>query len=101
MDAGLTPELKSVREMGISHAEFFRTLSSALEGEQFTVSDHGARVSYAGGIIELTLSEERIRKLGSLVLPSTVVEFKFSGLSQQQADRFMDRFELYFRRGGG
>ncbi|MDH3688454.1 MAG: hypothetical protein OEU36_03090 [Gammaproteobacteria bacterium] len=101
MDACLTPEFKFVREMGISHAEFFRSLSSALIGEEFTVSDRGARVSYAGGIIELTLSEERIRKLGSLGLPRTMVEFKFSGLSQQQADRFMDRFELHFRRGGG
>lgn len=87
--------------MGISHADFFRSLPGALDGQKVMMSSNAVRIKEGKGVIELLLSAQTERTLGAMRLPTTMVEFKFRGLSREQVDRFMDRFELHFQRGGG
>lgn len=89
------------REMGISHAEFWRTLPSAVDNQAYTLRDDTVTIADASRTIEIRLSPERDRRLGSLTLPTTTIRFTFIGYSRSQIDRFMARFDLYFQRGGG
>ena len=89
------------RDMGISHGEFFRTLPAALGDWPFQVERTRVTVGEGGrgGIIEL--GPQRERRIASLSLPATRVSFRFSGLSEDEVGRLMQRFDLYFQRGGG
>ena len=89
------------REMGLTHAEFFRTLPAAMGGQDYVVA--GSRVSVENGDRRLTISldPEGERRIALLRLPVTRVTFEFSGYTQQDIDAFMQRFERRFQRGGG
>jgi hypothetical protein len=89
------------REMGISHAEFFRTLPAAIGHRPYTVSDNTVVITDATRQAQIQLSAEGERKLGSLRLPSTTVSFSFSGYTRSEVERFMVQFDLCFQRGGG
>jgi len=90
-----------VRKMGISHAEFFRTLPAAIGHRPYTVSDNTVVITDATRQAQIQLSAERERKLGSLRLPSTTVSFIFTGYARSEVERFMMQFDLCFQRGGG
>jgi hypothetical protein len=88
-------------DMAISHAEFFRLLPDAIAGARWQAE--GSRISIAqpDGRVEILLSSERTRRIASLSLPVTNVTLSFDGFSEEAIERFMSRFHLYFRRGGG
>ncbi len=87
--------------MGISHAEFRRTLPRALEHQAYEILADHIIVTDSLGTLEIRLSPEHGRKLGALTLPVTNVQFTFKGYSSSEVTSFMQRFDLYFRRGGG
>lgn len=58
-------------------------------------------VTVADGRIEISLGTERSRTIGSFRLPVTTVNFRVCGVSAALLKTFMERFDLYFRRGGG
>ncbi len=87
--------------MGISHAEFRRTLPRALEHQTYEILADHIIVTDALGTLEIRLSPEHSRKLGALTLPVTNVQFTFKGYSSSEVTSFMQRFDLYFQRGGG
>ena len=71
-------------EMGVSHVVFFRSLAQLPEGS-----------------IEIILGEECERRLGLIRLPYTPVTFRYTGLSDEEREKFQARFNLTFQRGGG
>jgi hypothetical protein len=88
--------------MGISHADFFRTLEVLLEGKSHTVSGTWIDIPGEGQRVTISLSQQRERRLGPLIkLPVTDVEIAFSGYPEAQRRAFMERFEIIFHRGGG
>ena len=89
------------REMGVSHVVFFRSLAQLPEGWVQQTRDDGATLAYAGGTIDIMLGEERERRLGLIRLPYTPVTFRYTGLSDEDRERFQERFDLTFQRGGG
>ena len=89
------------RDMGITHSELFRTLPSALAALPYTVQGHDVIINDSTRRLVITLSPESRRRLGALSLPTTQVDFTFSGYSSQDIDRFMTRFDRAFQRGGG
>ena len=89
------------REMGITHAEFFRSLVPAVAPATFTVSGRSISVIGAPGKVEITLSEERERRIALLRLPVVDVEIELSGFDPDALDRFLTRFDRAFQRGGG
>lgn len=89
------------REMGYTHADFFRTLPAAIENKPHVIDGKQIIVMEDDRSLTITLAPETQRKIASLQLPVTQVTFYFSGYSQSDVDDFMQRFELYFRRGGG
>ena len=89
------------REMTITHAEFLRSLAPAVAPATFTV--HGRSISVIGapGGVEITLSEERERRLALLRLPVVDVEIELSGFEPDALERFLTQFDRAFQRGGG
>ena len=89
------------REMGITLSEFQRTLTSAVSPLTLSWEGQVVPVNHPVGHIQINLGETSERKLGSFRLPVTPVEFLFVGLQQNERREFIERFDLYFHRGGG
>ena len=90
-----------VRDMGLSHREFFRSLQPLEREWQCQIRDDGVLIHYDEGEIDIVLGKEGRRKIATMSLPRTEVRFYFSGLSALQRQKFFHRFELAYRRGGG
>jgi hypothetical protein len=87
--------------MGLTHAEFMRSLPSATDGLTFSHDAGHIRIDAPSGKVEIELGPQRVRRVGSLVLPTMSVTLRFSGFTKRQMDAFMERFDLHFHRGGG
>jgi hypothetical protein len=89
------------REMGVTHADFLRTLPKALDGIPFYIT--GATITVQDGPRRLTirLGPEQERRIARLRLPATLVHFEFLDYHQVEIAAFMRRFERCFQRGGG
>lgn len=94
-------QIRIVREMAITHADFFRGLAAALAGRPYAVQHQGGVIGEDGRRIAITLSNEEERSVGALRLPVTRAEFVFSGYMQADAEAFMEQIGRYFQRGGG
>ena len=88
-------------EMGITRAEFLRTLPAAVGEQRFTVVDDSVRIEEGTRRLLISLENQRERVIGSLRLPILTVNFEFRGYASDEVERFMERFMLYFHRGGG
>lgn len=87
--------------MGISHAEFFRTLPAAVEPGSFHVIDNTVCVETPEGAFEIRLSPQAERRIAALRLPVTVVELRFPGWTPSRVEAFLKHFDRCFQRGGG
>ncbi len=87
--------------MGISHAEFFRTLPAALAGRPHQITGNRVLVREGERRIVIHLSPQRERAIGALRLPKTDVRFSFTGYPRQAIEDFMAYFNSRFQRGGG
>ena len=87
--------------MGLTHAEFFKTLPPAIEYHPYTVDGVLVRIDYDGRHLVIELGPEQVREIALLRMPHAEVTFSFHRFSEEQREQFMQRFDLYFRRGGG
>ena len=89
------------REMGITQKAFLLTLPSAIRSLPYRVHGREIAISHPQGSVRILLHETGARKIASIELPVTRVEFEFRGLDGQARADFMARFDLCFHRGGG
>lgn len=98
------------REMGCTLAEWLRWLPIAVDAASNTLQtqepvmgtgDGQAIVWLSEGHLTLTWSVLPPRRLGLAVLPRLRVQFSFEDVPPLALQRFMVRFDLYTRRGGG
>ena len=102
VDEFMSPETTVRKEMGLTYADFFRSLSQLPRGWVHETFSDGATLKYADGTIQISLGPQRERRLTELVkIPFIEVIFKFMDLSEAEIDRFQSRFDLTFQRGGG
>jgi len=97
----LTEEIVRYREMGITHAEFFRLLPRLAPAADVSHAADRIGISLANGRAEVLLGEESERRIGNMRLPVAPLEFRFFGMKPAEVDVFMARFDLTFRKGGG
>lgn len=90
-----------VKEMGLSHREFFRTIVSALGTDKFEKWDTRILLTTRDQTIEITLGVEGERRIALMVVPRTMVTLTFTSYTQAQADTVLKRFDMMFKRGGG
>ena len=89
------------REMTITHAEFLRSLVPAVAPATFSVDGLSISVVGAPGKVEITLSEQRERRIALLRLPVVDVDIELSGFEPDALKRFLTQFDRSFQRGGG
>lgn len=89
------------RDMAVSHADFHRTLPAALGRRPVTGVDGTVTLEDRGRKVTIELGPEQTRTLGQIVLPLTHVRIAFTGYEEGDVKVFLDRFDAYFRRGGG
>ena len=89
------------KDMGITHAEFFRLLPRALGPEAY--SQDGTRVVRQDGNrrLEITLGPEGERRLALMRVPRTAVTLTFSGYSDDDRGAALALFDRAFQRAGG
>jgi hypothetical protein len=87
--------------MTISHADFFRLLPKALDGRHHVISENSIRVTVETGSVEIGFSNEGIRKAGAFELPVTFITVQFENISDEARQRFLERFDMTYHKGGG
>ncbi len=90
-----------VKEMGINHADFFRILPTALDTTDYQRSATGAVLENGDKRLEISLGPEGKRTIALLSLPVTMVTLRFENYGADELTSAMERFNLYYRRGGG
>ena len=93
--------VRIAKEMGISHAEFFRVLPRLLDGLEAETEGNRVRIREDGRSVEIVLGLEQVRSLGLVKLPYTNVELVFHDFDEARRQAFIAEFELQFFRGGG
>lgn len=83
------------------HATFFRELPDAIEHRPFEVTGNAVKVYDNGKIINITVSEEELKTLGSLKLPMEHIVFEFPEHTQEEADKFIASYRNHTIRCGG
>ena len=89
------------RELGLTHAEFYRSLPPAIAHRAYTVDDNRVRIADGTRAVTIELGPQRYRSIASLRLPYVEATFRFIGFATREREAFMTRFERYFQRGGG
>ena len=90
-----------VKDMGITHADFFRSVRPLLEAVDHALRDDVVTLRLDAGTVEIRLGPEGRRSLGNFHLPRTRVELRFRDCAPDTIDTFIARFDTRFRRGGG
>ena len=97
----MNDDIVIVKEMGLSHQEFYRTIASALGTHQFERGDARVLLTTGDLILNIELSVESERRIALMVIPRTVVTLRFKNYTQAQVDVTIKRFDMVFKRGGG
>jgi len=93
--------IKVSREMQLTRDEFLRELPQTIDQQTYRVSGNKITIQDGSRQVEITLSDEGTRDMGSLHLPMERVEFEFTGYSQEEVETFLERFDQGTQRVGG
>lgn len=90
------------REYGCTEDEWLRWMPEAVHGHAWTQPRPGSlQVSIGPGSLVLDWQVLAPRAIALIRLPRMSVNFRFSGVSVDQREAFMKRFDLHLQRGGG
>jgi hypothetical protein len=89
------------QEMTISRDDFLRSLPGAVAGAAFEVAGSEIRPAEPGQGWRIVFDALPDLRLGVVRLPRHRVAIFLAGYDAAATRRFLERFELYFRRGGG
>lgn len=87
--------------MGLTHADFFRSLPSAMGQHPYRVEGNTVYGEVFDGSVEIRIGEPKIRRIALMAIPYSTVSFLFRGVSSEQQQQFKTHFDLRFQRGGG
>jgi len=89
------------REMGLTHADFWRLLPRAMGEHAYEVQSNRVLARLHQGRLEITIGEQQVRKIALLHIPYAVVSFVFEDVTETEQLAFKAHFDLHFQRGGG
>jgi hypothetical protein len=89
------------REMGCTPAELRGWLAAAHGAALLHWRDDGADLALGAGHLRLDWQALPPRRIALLVLPRLRLRFAFEGVADDDRRRWLRRFDLHTRRGGG
>ena len=101
MSTAPSPDTHLIREMSITHNEFFRLLPRAVNDAAVARQGNRIDITTGTGLVKITLAPETVRKLAMLEFPVTEVTIEFNGFSASERVAFLARFDLAYQKGGG
>ena len=93
--------MKIVRQMGYTHADFFRLLPGAMGDYRYEVDGLRVLAQVGEGTLTITLGPEGQRRLVLVVIPQTTIMFEYQGVSDVDREAFVKFFDLRFMKGLG
>ena len=96
-----TPVITVIREMTITHDDFFRLLPRALKNRPYQTTDQGVLITLNNGTLKITLMPQTGRTIGALMLPVTRIAFEFENCTAEERRQFFAGFDLAYQKGGG
>jgi len=93
--------MKIEREMGYTHADFFRLLPRAMGTNSYEINGLEINCKLPSGTLRITLGEELERRLVLVVMPYTHVTFEYHDVSDEDREAFVKYFDLRFMKGLG
>lgn len=98
---GSFPDINYSKDMGVTHADFFRLLPSAMGDHPYRIEGNTVHGDVAGGSVVIAIGEQQVRRIALLEIPFANVTFSFRGVSPEQQEAFSSHFDLRYQRGGG
>lgn len=95
-------ELK--RDMAVTHVEFYRLITKTISNSELVIFDrNNSSVSFpfSNGEINIFLEKQKIRKIASMKIDHTPMNFKFMNLSKDEMQTYIQKFDITFQKGGG
>jgi hypothetical protein len=89
------------QDMSISRDDFLRGLPGAVDHAPFRIDGDEIRPLDPAARWRIVLSPLADLSIGMLALPRQRVEIFLAGCGAEETQRFLERFELYYRRAGG
>ena len=96
-----TPDIIYSRDMGLTHADFFRLLPAAMGPHTYRIDGNTVSGEINDGTVEIRLGEQQERRIALMCIPFATVDFAFRGVTKEQQETFKANFDLRFQRGGG
>lgn len=93
--------MKVVKEMGYTHADFFRLLPGAMGHHPYEIDGLCVRCKLKTGTLTMTLGPEGVRKLVLVEIPKTEIVFEYDNVSDEERMAFTEYFDLRFMKGLG
>lgn len=95
------PDIEYARDMGLTHADFFRLLPAAMGPHNYRVDGNTVHGDVHAGSVEIRIGEQQERRIALMRIPFAQVSFVFRGVTKEQQQAFKENFDLRFQRGGG
>ena len=99
--AGTNDPFSVVKEMALTHADFFRAIARALGTDDFEKKPDGVVLEDGEKRLEISLGPERRRKIAMMEIPVCDVTLVFSGYGESERIAALDQFWRMFQKGGG
>jgi len=93
--------INDTRDMALTRKDFFRILPRAVGSNPYEIDTDGATVKVAGGVVNISLGPQQVRKIALMEVPWCRVSFNASGMTEAQFQEFSEHFHRRFQRGGG
>lgn len=92
---------KLVIEMGYSRKEFLHNFPAAAGELPYEIKQNTIQIIQSHRQLLITLGEDSVRRIGSLVIPRIQVTFQFANYSSEEQAHFMEQFRRHYHKGGG
>ncbi len=100
----MTESIELKRDIAVTHNEFYRLITKTIINTNLVKIDFNhASVSFplSNGHVDINLDNQQIRKIASLSIDHTPINFKFQGLTKLEIDLYFQKFNTTFQKGGG
>jgi hypothetical protein len=100
----VTESIELKRDMAVTHDEFYRLIiKTIIDGHLLKIDPENSSVSFPflNGYVDINLDNQLTRKIASLSIHHTPMNFKFQGLTKEQIDTYLEKFNTTFQKGGG
>jgi hypothetical protein len=97
----LSEDVVIEKEMGITHAEFFRNIPRVIGTDDYSKTADRVSVQSGDKGLEISIAEEGERRIALFVLPVTRVTLTFKGYAKAEVTSTIEAFDRAFQRGGG